>query len=110
MINVSLNQVLTLWDELIACKYKCNTYGTDVCEIYIYTAMEHSSTFAQNPKSTFCADQVLEANANIHTICRMFEKRHNCVVEFESGDSIDLLLDVNNPFTWRIHLRVKEPT
>ncbi len=106
---ISITQILNIWDQLHAAMQKTNTYGGDVAEIYVYAAMSHSPTFAKNPSSMFCREEVREANQAIYDICREFMHRHNVDIVFESDSELESLLDMGaESNTWRIHLRVKE--
>lgn len=108
-LSVSPKQLLTMWDKLHACKNNTSTYDGDVCEIYMFQVMAHSGAFARNPDSSFCRNDVIEANTNIYHICKEFEKLHNVEIEFEDGEPILSLLQMADvsPNTGRIHLRVK---
>ena len=100
MNSISINQALNFWDQLVRCYYGENTYGGYGCEIYQYTMMEHSPTFARNPDSKFCEDEVKEAKASMLQMIERFEKRYLCTI-LEDGETPTL------EGTWRYHLSVK---
>jgi hypothetical protein len=99
-MNISINQVLNFWDQLVACFYGVSTFDGTRCEIYLYTMMEHSPTFANNPDSKFCEDGVREAKDAMFKLIARFEERYECTV-LEDGEKPRL------EGTWRYHLDVK---
>lgn len=48
MLNITINQALNFWNQLVKCYYN-NSYGGDSTEIYTYTMMPHSPFYANNP-------------------------------------------------------------
>ncbi|MET0980105.1 MAG: hypothetical protein ABWX90_02515 [Candidatus Saccharimonadales bacterium] len=102
LLHVSPNQINTLMNNLNDCLLQKNSYGSDVCEIYIYSMMEHSPTFANNPDSQFCADAVERAKRNIVALCKNFAQNNEVIVTFEDGTPLSVKLIDSH----RVHLRV----
>jgi hypothetical protein len=90
-VYLTVNQALNFWDQLVGCYYNCNTYGGDVCEIYLYTMMEHKPTFAHSPNSVFVEDEVVVAKRNILDLIKRFQNAYDCLVTMENG-MIDLAM------------------
>ena len=99
-MNITINQALNFWDQLVTAYMKCNTYGGDVAEIYLYSMMEHGPTFAHNPDSTLVVEEVESAKATILALVKRFEKEYDCLVTQEDGEPLTL------PGTWRWHFQV----
>lgn len=107
MMNLSINQILNVWDRLHACRNEEDTFGSHTCEIYTYTLMEHNGHFASEPTSAFCREEVVAANKSLYELCKQFEQRHTDIkIVHPDGKSIRSLLDKENPITWRHHLMV----
>lgn len=107
MINVTPIQIMALWEQLMQCMYKDNSFGTTVAEIYIYTMMPHSPIVAMNHTSKLAKEDYAEANQNLYKLCKIFEERNAVEVRFASGETIDLLIQTpEDPFTHRVHLEV----
>lgn len=99
-MDITINQALNFWNQLVTAYMKCNTYGGDVAEIYLYSMMEHSSTFTHNPDSPFIAEEVASAKATILMLAKRFEKEYDCSVTQEDGEPLTL------PGTWRWRIQV----
>ena len=110
MLSVSVTQALVLWDQLHAAMNGTNSFGSDVAEIYVHTLMGHSPSFAQSPKSQFSKEPAVQACTALYHFCKMFEEQHDVVITFAEGEPLDELLDVEEPATWRVHLRVTHKT
>jgi hypothetical protein len=85
MLNLSINQALTFWDELVSAYHGDNPYGDNVAEIYLHSMLEHCNTFAHNPKSTFVENEIKQAKENMIALIRRFEQRYNAVVIEDYG-------------------------
>lgn len=106
ILAVSPLQLLDIWDELHSGMSGKNSFGGDVVEVYFYRLMAHSSLAAVNPTSPLLDEDFYASACNLHAICRLFEKRHDVTITFESGENIDLLLAKNDLNRHRTHLRV----
>lgn len=98
---------MALWEQLLQCLYKDNSFGTTVAEIYIYTVMPHSPLVALPDSSYLATEDYAEANKNLFNLCKIFEERNEAIVRFSDGSALDLLIsDPKNPFRHRVHLEV----
>lgn len=98
-MNISINQALNFWNQLVRCYFKVSRYDRDTCEIYLYTMMEHYPTFANNPDSIFVKEEVEGAKEAMRSLIRRFETEYECRVIEEDGT---LTLEG----TYRFHLQV----
>jgi hypothetical protein len=89
-MHLTINQALNFWDELVTAYMGCNTYGGDVAEIYLYTMMEHTPTFAHNPQSTLMDDEVRRAKLAMLDLIQRFQKKYDCLVTMDNGDPVIL--------------------
>jgi len=103
-LSVSPLQLLDLWDELHSAAAGTNRYGGDVMEFYFFRLMAQSP--AAMHEDPLFDDDWYDAARNLHSICRLFEARHEVTVVFEGGQDLDLLLDKGNLNRHRTHLRV----
>jgi hypothetical protein len=100
-MNISVNQGINFWTQLTKAYYGENSYGGHTCEIYLYSMMEHIPSFANNPDSKFCADEVREAKAAMFKLIGKFEETFQCrVLEDEKAPTLE--------GTWRYWLTVRE--
>jgi hypothetical protein len=104
LFSISPIQLLNVWDDLYSAMLDNNSYGGDVAEIYLFPIM--------SPGPMRFSDTSIEerkaVSSNLHAIFRLFEQRHNAIVEFENGENIDTLLTTGIN-THRIHIRVNTP-
>jgi hypothetical protein len=107
LLSISPLQLLDLWDQLTSAEANANRYGGDVAEIYIHRVMPHNPGHALSDRHR---DSLRAACNTLHSVFRLFEERHDVIVEFESGENIDDLRDMDEPFGHRIHVRVRPKT
>lgn len=107
LLSASPLQIMELWEELADAANGVNGYGGDVAEIYIYRFMRHSPSVAlDRVRGTMsCHEDYREANALLHTLCRIFEERRQVRIEMQEGP-LDALLGPEI-FDHRVHLVVK---
>lgn len=109
---ISINQALNFWDQLVTAYLNENTYGGDVAEIYLYSMMEHRPTFAANPESKFCKDEVGRAKQAMRDLIKRFESTYLVkVMEALPIDSDEEEFgEVTLDGTHRYHLKVVRET
>lgn len=109
LLSVSPLQILDIWGELTDCLLHRNSYGSDVAEIYISRTMPSNPHAEIAPRNRDVLNDYCRANRALYDICRLFEERYDVTVEFEHGESIDILNlpDGGEPITHRAHLRVR---
>ena len=78
MINITVNQALTFYAQLTKCLTNTNGYGGDTAEIYVYTLMEHSPSYASNRESTFAQEDVKQAIDALLRLCARFIADQDC--------------------------------
>lgn len=115
---ITINQAIAFWDQLVACYYKTNGFGSDIAEVYtytmgfgsdtaevyIYTMMEHSPLFANNPSAPMAEAECLKACRAMLELCQKFARDYDCTVVFADGTPIEDLGSV--AFNYRIRLKV----
>jgi hypothetical protein len=106
-MNISINQALTLWSLLAKCLMHSSLYSSDTAEIYIYTLMEYSPHYANNPDGVFALEDRQKAVNILVDLCMRFEKEFSCVVLVQEHscrlvDASHLAVD----YPARIHLQV----
>lgn len=115
MNNISMNQVLSIWDELWQAYYGDNAYGSDTAEIYAYRLMPYSPTLmldGNNDKfretDTYKkAEREIYTNAKISLISLLskFEFDNNCRIEV-NGLSIGNWAINEELFDYRCHIKI----
>ena len=88
---ISTHQALMLWAQLEDCYSGRNGYGSDTAEIYAYTVMPHSPSFAANPEKAInspligeCTkEMLLNAAASLVSVVNMFCKHRGCTAEID---------------------------
>ena len=114
---ISIEQALSVYDELVRCYYKENGYGTDVCELYTYKLLPYSSSYSQNwnnPDAIEFLDFLKmerKAAASLKNIVDIFSDNYNCKVLVEDYKiSIyswyEEVMGGTYRFCHRIHLKV----
>lgn len=104
---VSPVHVMHLWEQLMQCVYRDNSFGTTVAEIYLYTVMPRSPLV--EAKINGMKEEYLAANRNLYDLCKIFEERVGVKLYIDSGDDnrqpLDVLLEPE-PYTHRVHIGV----
>jgi len=79
MINLSINQLLFVWNELVSAYYGVNAYGGNVAEIYAFRLLpcdplaEHGDKEAQDERMMLAAE-------SLFAIMRKFSEDFRCAV------------------------------
>jgi hypothetical protein len=108
LFSISPSQLLDVWDDLHRAMLGNHSYGSNVAEIYMFRVMPHNPLHSIDPFADRMKDEFYVASCNFHAIFRLFEERHNVVVEFENGESIDALLNKASVNNHRMHIRVRD--
>jgi hypothetical protein len=106
-MNITINQALNLWSQLAKCLLHSNTYSSDTAEIYIYTLMEYSPHYANNPDGIFALEDRQKAINVLIDLCTRFEKEFSCVILIQEHSC--RLVDASHSavdYPARIHLQV----
>jgi hypothetical protein len=114
MINLSMTQVLELWDELRDCIEGYNRYGRDTAEIYAYRL-----TKQHKPGGTagdgYGDEEECQLAASLTELVRLFCFMHNCTAEIAcSGTAIPGTVRIFSdrsggavpPFSHRAHVKI----
>lgn len=97
---VSPNQIRVFLQELKDCLLLKNGFGTDTCEIYVYTLMEHSPLFALDPKNIECDESLQRVHRIVRHLCTEFAGHNDCIVGI-------LGAPCNVSETHRMHIQVR---
>lgn len=104
-MNISMNQAINLWDELHSALQGKNGYGGDTAEVYLYSMMEHSPSYARGHAAMFASSSIEHAGHEIYALVNRFEGKHSCFVTMEEGELAEL---IHPDFPYhRIHLKVR---
>jgi hypothetical protein len=107
MDNVSMNQALQLWSELIDAYYEKNNYGGNVAEIYAYSLMPYVPTYAQNKKFDEWAEDIeIRTSKTLYNFLKKFKEDYNCKIFIEYNEFGDWLL--NERFSHRVHIKIEK--
>lgn len=78
--HISINQILCIQNELFRCYNGTSRYNGNQAEIYISTAMEHSSFWANNPRGEFGREDAQRGLNAIIALCERFSVDFECDV------------------------------
>lgn len=82
MINLSINQLLDVWNELVRAYYGENAYGGNVAEIYAFRLMP-SSPLAEQGDYGAQSDRAARAAESLAAVMRKFSEYFDCAVYLE---------------------------
>jgi len=116
MTNLSMTQVLEIWDELRDCLEGSNGYGGDTAEIYAYRLTKHHIPRPLGAEG-YGDDVEDQIAASLTNLLRHFCLQHNCTAEIEcSGvphySQVRIMPRPRNqggsvpPFSHRAHIKI----
>lgn len=105
MTNLSINQLLDVWNELVRAYYGENGFGGDTAEIYAYQLMP-CSPLAERGDADAQAHRGAMAGQSLRNILLKFSEDFNCSVYINDGNErIGLAGDLFLGGT-RVHVKV----
>jgi hypothetical protein len=110
MHNISQQQLLTLWTELMRCYYGDNSYAGDTCEIYAYT-LQPMRPVAVTATGTYGAELRAElatqAGKSLVAVLNKFCTDMKCKVTIEDHSILEWYqAEPAGQFTTRAHIKV----
>jgi hypothetical protein len=112
MENISMNQALSIWDDLWLAYSGKHPFGGDTAEIYAYRLMPYSplATLGIGDLSAKEFANACHARKSLATLLWKFEVEHDCGIEV---DGLDISIwHTTAEFSHRCHVKVinKEKT
>ena len=101
-VNLSPDRLVRVWEELCTALHNKNSYGGDICEIYVFTMLAgHSPTLklvtwsdADALKSDADALKLLaDCRKNLISICQYFQETHSCQISVLDDNNIWVRMD-----------------
>ncbi len=83
MQNLSQNQLLTLWSELMMAYNGTNGFGGDTAEIYAYTLRPDCPMRGNGTSQTAEHEGNIQAARSLSAVCLEIEKRYVCRVRID---------------------------
>lgn len=116
ILDISTNQLLDLWAELIEAYHGVNKFGGNTAEIYAYSIMRRDPTAdlaraSGRAMAKDVLDQERRAKLDLIAVLRLFKSKYECTCRVEVGREDDgLSLDdwelSSDQFHHRTHVRV----
>ena len=111
MINISIQQLITLWVELEDAYNGVNGFGSDTAEIYAYTVQPHSPGYGYNGggedvvATEISRELELNASKSLYEVLMLFKSKRDCIIFIEERKLGKWLL--KDHFHHRLYIRVK---
>ena len=100
MNNISMNQALSIWDELWHAYYCNNGYGSDIAEIYAYRLMAYRPTLNSIPDKV----SVVRAQNSLYALLSKFAHDNDCEIEVDGKSLHDWMEE--EVFDHRCHVKI----
>lgn len=98
MIELSIKQILEVWDHLTAAYYKKHGFGSGTAEIYMYLTLPFSHNVGKEYKT---------ARYSMIEVFKLFQKEWNCTLEILEYKTFNKFLTSDEKY--RIHVKVIRP-
>ena len=117
MLNISLPNALSIWDELATALHGTNGYGGTVAEIYAYrinplsslALTAHKNDFLSGPSYEALREESKQNGEILYTPIKKFQRMHpECRITVDGLSAKKALLDT--PFVHRCHVEIKRKT
>lgn len=104
MINISIQQLITLWVELEDAYNGVNGFGTYTAEIYAYTLQPYSPGYKPNSDKEYNIELELDALKSLYEVLMLFKSKRDCVIYIENRKLGKWLL--KERFQHRLHILI----
>ena len=105
---ISAAQAIDVWSELETAYRGENHYGGDTAEIYAYTLMPYSPSYARDRHSALFIQEHVQmerrASEALYELLVLFAEKRECRIEVEGHELGPWLR--KTPFSHRCHVRV----
>jgi hypothetical protein len=105
MINISIQQLITLWVELEDAYNGVNGFGSETAEIYAYTLQPRSPGYDQGSDKVDSIELELDASKSLYEVLVLFKSKRDCDIFIEERKLGKWLLE--EKFLHRCHIRIK---
>src|ERR1035437_8136006 len=110
---ISIEQALSIYDELIDAKNGVHGFGGDVAEIYVFTLMPFSPTYSMENEGKRWDEEnrMMEKKAaeDFHSLCHIFAKKHAVSININGVDMHQWISKIRSEefrFYHRVHVDV----
>lgn len=105
ILDIPMLELLSLWEELVECRYGKNAFGGNVCELYGYRLSgESPSAAASGPESAAAREQGLRRARALHALLLLFRETHGddiLVNDLPVGEWV-----TEEPLLHRVHVKI----
>jgi hypothetical protein len=114
MDNLSMNQALSIWEDLWQAYYNDNRFGGDVAEIYAYRLMPYNPTYHSPGSVEFCKTDTFKmaerevcdrAKESLVALLKKFVIENKCRITVNDRE-VDDWGYTNELFDWRCNVKV----
>ncbi len=110
MMDLSIQQVLTVYSDLVRAYYNENHYGSDTAEVYAYL-LKHNNPSAEIGDSdgkinhSAIKEDNLQAAENLYNVILLFKDHFNCIIYVENKLFGKWVKNID--FGHRVHIKIK---
>ena len=104
MNNISMNQALSIWDDLWQAYYGKNNYGGDEAEIYAYRLRTDEPTLYANGFEGSKYKAAHKAATSLYHLLVKFAAENNCTITIDNMPLIDWV--ESTVFDHRCHVKI----
>lgn len=105
MLNLSINEMLSLWSDLTDAMYGANSFGGNVAELYLY---RFGYSLAVARPESFKLEAIREANESLYALLAHFAEQREVTIKVDGRELGEWVKGAG--FEHRVHVEVGRPS